>query len=175
MKKFKFITAVLALVLMAGCASSMKDIKVDAESDPKVNLKGYKSYMWAASAQLIKDSQGQWVAPDMDINYEVKFLVDKQLRSKGFTEVENDPDLIVSAAIGVDMDALQIKQYPETKMDILKNAPQSALIIALSDAETGFPVWIGAATGNAQKEPQVDMVKKRLEYAVNKIFKKLPR
>ncbi len=174
MKKYFIVSAVLLMALLAGCASGMKDIKIETERDSKVDLKGYKTYMWAATAALLKDTQGQWAPPNMDVGSEVKFLVDKQMREKGFTLVNNNPDLYVAAAIGLDMDALKIKKDPDTKMEILDNVPQSALVITLIDADTGYLTWIGSATGEAQKKPQADIVKKRLDYAISKIFKQLP-
>jgi len=174
MKKYFYVSAVLLMALLASCSSEMKDIQVETEANSKVNLKAYKTYMWVAMAGFLEDSQSQWVAPNMDMGAEMKYLVDKEMSNKGFTLVENDPDLLIAAAIGLDMDALKIKQDPDTKMDILDNVPQSALVIALTDGDTGYPVWLGVATGNAQTEPQEDMAKKRLEYAIHKIFEQFP-
>jgi len=42
------------------------------------------------------------------------------------------------------------------------------------DAETNprVPVWFGTATGDIQEKPTVEMARKRLDYAVTKMFQK---
>ena len=45
-----------ALVLLAGCASSMtSDIVVETERNPKVSFAGYQSYSWLGSAAILRD------------------------------------------------------------------------------------------------------------------------
>jgi hypothetical protein len=74
-------------LLLTGCASSVtKDIIVDTDVDPKANLKGYSSYAWLGSASIVYDPEGQWEPPQFDMDNEVKFLIDRELRAHGMTE-----------------------------------------------------------------------------------------
>jgi hypothetical protein len=52
--------------------------------------------------------------------------------------------------------------------------PEGAITVVLIDAATGFAVWAGLATGEIQQNPEADVVKQRLDYAVSEMFKLLP-
>jgi len=162
-----------AMVLLgAGCATVTKDIKVDAETNPRVDLKSYKTYAWIGSAEIINDPRGQWEPPQLDADAEIRWLIDRELRSRGMTEVNRNPDLLVGFAAGINMEALELVKDPETKTDTLKNVPKGALVVVLADAKTRVPVWFGTATGDIQEKPTVETARKRLDYAVTKMFQK---
>ena len=161
------------LILFFGCSAAFKDIKVDAEANPAIDLTKYKTYMWGGSAELVVDDQGKWVPPEMDVNAELRYLINKELRKMGFTEVAEKPDMIIATAVGVHMDALKIKEDPDTKMKLLKNVPRSALVITMIDALTDHPIWIGMATGDVRLKGDQER-KMRLEYAVKEILEKFP-
>ena len=156
------------------CSAVYKDIKVEAEKAPHRDLANYKTYIWGGSAQLVLDENGQWASPQMDVNAELRYLVDTELRKKGFTQVGENPELILVATVGVNMDAVKMKKDQDTNINILKNVPQSALIIVMLDAESRDPIWVGMATGEAKTEGTDQEKKKRLEYAVKEILEKLP-
>ncbi len=165
------ILIVLVLFFLMSCAVSVKDIKVNSVKNEEINLKDYKTYTWHSSAQLVWDSEGRWEAPDLDIDHELRSLINRELQAKGLMLVTEKPDVVIRAAIGADLDAMQIKQDENTKMASLQNVPQSALVVILFDADAGYPVWLGYASAEAQKEPDSHKVKKRLDYAVTEIFK----
>jgi hypothetical protein len=174
MKKYFFTLAALVL-LLSGCASSItKDITVETDSDPKANLGGYKSYAWLGAADIVFDEQGQWEPPQFDADAEIKFLIDRELRDHGMTEDSANPDLIVAYAAGIDMDSMDIKTDPESGLEALENVPVGALTVILVDAGTGLAVWAGVATANIQENPTIETTKKRLDFAVSKMFSKLP-
>jgi hypothetical protein len=174
MKKYFFTLAALVL-LLSGCASSItKDITVETDSDPKANLGGYKSYAWLGAAAIVFDEQGQWEPPQFDADAEIKFLIDRELRDHGMTEDSANPDLIVAYAAGIDMDSMDIKTDPESGLEALENVPVGALTVILVDAGTGLAVWAGVATANIQENPTIETTKKRLDFAVSKMFSKLP-
>ena len=167
---------VMIIMLVTGCTSvATKDIEVDAAADPKVNFSGYKSYAWLGSAAIVNDAYGQWEPPAFDADAEITFLLDRELRARGMSEDTSDPDLVVAFAAGIDMDALGLKTDPETKTDMLANIPQGGLIVVLVDSDTGFVVWTGVATADVQKNADANTMKARLDYAVTKMMKKLPR
>jgi len=164
-----------ALLLLAGCASThTDDIKVNAESDPKANLAGYKSYAWLGSAAIVFDEKGQWEPPEFDADSEIKFLIDRELRAHGMSEDSVNPDLAVAFAAGIDMDTMEIKTNPENGLEALENVPVGALTVVLIDVETGFAVWAGVATAEVQESPTPESTKQRLDYAVSEMFAKLP-
>lgn len=173
MKKIS-ILLIVSLFLILSCASGFKDIKTEAEANPKADLSKYKTYVWGGSAQLIMDPENRWVSPKVDVNAELHFLVNQEMRKRGFTEVRSGGDIRVNAAIGVKMDAMAIKEDPDSKMELLQNVPQSALTVIMIDGKTQQPVWIGLATGKALAKGDVDLAKKRLRYAVKEIFNEFP-
>ena len=175
MKRNYLLVFVVVVMLLSGCASApTKDIKFESQSDPKANFSGYKSYTLLGSATIVNDSLGQWEPPSFDSDAEVKYLIDRELRKRGLSEVSNNPDLIVAFAAGVDMDAFELKVNPETKMDMLANMPQGGLVIMFIDSQSGFVIWVGAAVAEIQESIDAKTVKARLDYAVTQLFKKLP-
>jgi len=164
------------VMLLAGCSSvPTKDIKVEAEADPKADFSGYKSYAWLGAATIIDDPHGQWEPPAFDADAEIKYQIDRQLRKRGMSEDSVNPDMIVAFAAGVDMDTLELKTGPEAKMDMVSNVPQGALLIVLVDSKSGFVIWAGLATSEIKGSTDMKIAKGRLKYAVTQLFKKLPK
>ena len=177
MKKYiLLLTAICFSLLMNGCAvTPTDDIKVDAEADPKVKFAGYKTYAWLGSAGILKDPEGKWKQPDFDVDAEIRFLIDRELRKRGLSETDSKPDMLVAYAMGVNMAALKVKENPETKKKFLENVPKGALLIILSDPETEYVMWLGRAAADVLKNPDVATTKARLDYAVTQMLKKIPK
>jgi len=176
MKKIYATFVVLLFLFITACASPLtQDIKVDTEADPKANLAGYKTYAWLGSAAILFDPHGKWEPPAFDADAEIKFLIDRELRNRGIKEVAVNPDLIVGFAAGIDMEALELVENKESKLQVLENVPKGSLVIVLIDGVTGIPVWAGAALGDVQQEISSDDVRKRLDYAVTQMFKLMKR
>ena len=180
MNRNYLLVCIIALMFFAGCASAptsvpTKDIKIDAQADPKANFSGYKSYAWLGAAAIVNDPYGKWEPPAFDADAEIMFLIDRELRKRGMSENTVDPDLVIAFAAGIDMDALGLKKDTKTKMDLLENVPQGGLVVVMVDSETGFAIWVGAATAEIQESPDTKTVKARLNYAVTQMFKKLPK
>ena len=140
-----------------------------------MNFAGYKTYAWLGSATILNDPRGQWEPPEFDADAEIKFLIDRELRKRGMSESYTSPDVIVAYAAGVDMDALDLKTDPTTNNTVLDNVPQGALVVALVDGDTGFVIWVGAATGEVQTRPDANVAKARLDYAVTQLMGRLPK
>jgi len=81
--------------------------------------------------------------------------------------------LAVAYFIGINMDAMQLKDDPGTQGDVLENVPQGALVVALIDVDTGYVVWLGQAKANIAEGASPELVRERLDYAVSKMFKLL--
>ncbi len=169
----KLIIVFALMLLVTGCASVTKDIKVDTNADPKTNFAGYATYTWLGSAAIVYDPEGKWEPPQFDADAEIRFLIDRELRARGMTESSTNPDLIIAYAAGIDMASLDIKIDPESKLEALMNVPMGALTVVLVDANTGLAIWVGVATAEIQESPSQEVIKKRLNYAVISMFKNL--
>jgi hypothetical protein len=170
---FSLIT--LSLLLVSACATiPTKDITIDTDADQQVAFSKYKSYQWLASAGIMSDPDGKWEPPGVDVDAEITFLIDRELRKRGMTETSMKPDLYVAYVLGVDMEALKLKENPETKISTLKNVPGGALLLVLIDAQSTDAVWAGLATAELQQGMDMETRKKRLDYVVTNMLKQLP-
>ncbi len=177
MKTLKFTLIALAALFMLGCnsGSEFKDIQVTADHDPDFKLKNYATYAWLGSAEIIGSDYGQWEPPNFDADSEIRFLIDDKLRDHNLKPVKETPDLIVAFVGGVDVvNVLDVKKNPDMNEIDLKQVPKGALVIVFIDGRSGEPVWIGEATANVQYAPDEKTAKKRLDYAVQKMLKKIP-
>ncbi len=164
-----------AFALLGACASvPTDDIQVDANADPKVNLSAYHSYAWIGSGGILHDPAGIWKPVGFDVDAEIRKLISAELDKHGL-EPGQSPDLLVGFVVGVDMAALELKEDPETQLQVLDNVPKGALVVVLVDARTRMPVWAGAATANIRAQGDDDSARKRLAYAIRKMFEKFPR
>jgi hypothetical protein len=169
------ISSLCLVFFLTSCATVTQDIKVEAQADPKVSFSGYKNYAWLASAEILYDPEGQWEPKDIDIDSEVRFIVNRELRKRGMTEVTSNPDMYIAFAAGIDMSSLDIKENPEAKEPVLANIPKAGLVIVMADAETGFLTWIGIAEGEAKAERSEEEIRTRIDYAVTQMFKRIPK
>jgi len=167
----KHLFLLLSALLIASCVTLTNDIEVETHTSPDVDFSTYKSYAWAGSAQIVFDPIGQWEQPTLDTDEEVKFNINRELRSHGLFEVTSNPDLLVAFAAGVDMTTLELKEDPNAKKPVLTNVPKAALVVALIDARTGYTVWLGYAEGRVQKQQSIENIQKRINYAVSQMFK----
>jgi predicted small secreted protein len=173
------VSLALAIALpLAACATDKgAGIKVKTLVDPKANISGYKSYAWAEQDNALKDPNQAWVPLNFDINQELQFLTDQELRQRGFQfAAENaEPDLYASFLVVVNMEAQAEaikKRYGETAD--LKNLHEGGLVIALIDPETDRAVWAGTATGQVKTDRTDAQAKELLTEAVHKIFETFP-
>ena len=166
---------VIVVFLVTGCSTiPTDDIETKTEVAPKANFKDYKTYAWLGAAAILNDPEGKWEPPQFDADAEITLIVDRELRSRGMTETATNPDIYAAYALGVNMDALKIKTDPQSRISVLENVPQGALLIVLIDGKSGFVVWAGAATAEI-KNLGSDVARQRLNYAITDMFKKLPR
>jgi len=176
MNKYIIFVSLLCISLFTGCATSPhEDIKIDAEADPKVNFSGYKTYAWLGAAGLLIDPEGKWKQPDFNIDSEIQHLVNRELRKRKFTEVDNKPDMLIAYTVGIDMEGLKVKENPKTKEPMLQNIPKGALVVILVDPQTRYVMWVGRATADLKTDPGTEVMKQRLDYAVTQIMARLPK
>jgi len=166
--------AVFSLLALGACSSVNKDIEVDVQADPKASFDGYQSYAWLASSEIVYDPAGQWEPKGLDIDSEVRFVINDNLRKRDMIEVVENPDMYVVFAAGVDMAAMGLKENPETKEQMMMNTPSSGLAVGFIDADTGYLIWRGVAEGDAVGDRDLKDTRKRIEYAIKKMFKQIP-
>lgn len=171
----KIFLPVILTALVSACSTvPTDDIKVGAEVNDKVKMSGYKTYSWLGSAAIINDPAGQWEPLSFDADAEITFLLDRELRKRGMSENSSDPDLFVAYAAGIDMAALGVKEDPKSNIHIIENTPKGGLVVLLIDSETGFVIWAGTTTADV-KYNDAKTIKARLDYAVTKMMKMLPK
>ena len=170
--------AVAILAIAAPLAASVKD-GVDAwsrgEYDAAVDFSAIKTYSWLASAQIINDPKGRWEPRGFDADEEIRFLINRELRKRGFTQVETNPDVYVAFLAGVNMEALNLSKDPKTKLRVLTKEPEGALALVLLDGTTSEAIWGAVAGDRVESELDVESSKKRLDYAGTTMIKRLPR
>ncbi len=127
------------------------------------------------SAAIVYDPEGKWKPPQFDADAEIKFLIDRELRKHGMTETSTNPDMIVVFGADIDMTSIRAEVDPDSKLRKLANVPIGALTVILMDGNSGWAIWGGIATAEIQQDPSQEEIKKRLDYAVTSMFKKLPK
>lgn len=70
---------------------------------------------------------------------------------------------------------MDINFDPESELVVLQPIPRGALTVIMVDAETRQAIWAGNATTDIQENPGSEVQKKRLDYAVTRMFRQLPR
>ena len=174
-KLFQFASLAFILLLSACTTTPTSDISVDADADPKASFSGFKSYSWLAAAEILHDPEGQWEPRNVDLDAEVRFIINSELRKRGMAEVASNPDMLIAYAAGIDMASLGLKENPETREKLLTNISKAALVVAFVDADTGYVIWIGEAVGEVQQQADEATVRARIEYAISEMFRLLPK
>ena len=174
MKKYYLVFLCAMLLPLCGFASVTSDIKVDAEMAPNVTLHNYKTYDWLGSFSALNDPNKTWQPPNVNIAGDIKFLVDRELRRREIYITNGKPDLAVSFFVGVDMENQVLKLDPETKIELNKNIPKAALVVALIDVDSGHVVWLGIANAEVQEGVTEKVIRQRLDYTVREMFKLMP-
>ena len=169
----KQLLLVIALLFLTGCAPHYKDIRVKTEVGHNANLGDYHSYMWLANISALNDPSGKWQPTGLDIAKEIKFFIDRELNNHGLYLSTTDPELAVAFQIGADMEALKLTTDPKSKLAVLTNVPDAALMVVLVDVATQSIIWVGKAEAEIQQDINAELVRKRLDYTITKMFKEL--
>lgn len=168
---------ILSASLFGGCASTdpdLADIDFLTEVHPRFDLSSYGSYAWQGNASIVYDPDGKWESPDYDLDDEIRFLIDTELRDHGLIQSSNSPDLLASFATAIQMEELPFNRNPEEEMPVIESIEQGALVITLTDPNLGYAVWVGLAVGEAGATPETELSLKRLDYVVSSLLSTLP-
>ena len=115
-----------------------------------------------------------WKPLQLDIEQELKWLINRELRDIGMTEVTVDPDMYVTFTIGIDMSDWELQKMPTENLEPSDSVPQGELYVILVDAVTGYLAWVGKAQANIKYQPIVEEVRQRLNFSVIKMFELYP-
>jgi hypothetical protein len=163
----KGVMIALVIIGVSGCTST-KDIEVKALTSEKVNLDGYKTYEIIEGSGIVDNTQR---SDNLDIDAEMKQMINTELANKGKMLVNKDPDFYVAYVAGTDMDAIEEKINKDGQKT-LHNRPASGMILILIDADTGAIIGLSAAEGEAKNLPAKE-AKKRLNYAIKKMLSEI--
>ena len=164
---------VFALAFVLGsCGATHKDIQIETARDGRINLDNYKTYGWFANAAVIADEGNRFVKPGYDIGAELRFLIGREMRQLGYSEVVDDPpDLLVAFVVLLDMDSIKIIEDRKRNITTIEEVPEGAIYVELIDPKTELAVWAGVAVADVQEGFSDEQSKARLDYAIKPMFK----
>ncbi|WP_428357791.1 DUF4136 domain-containing protein [Methyloprofundus sp.] len=139
------------------------------------DLSQYQSYAWLETVTTLNDPSGQWQPSGLDIAGEIKFFIDRELSDHGLYLSSSNPELAVSFQLGANMQALKLKNDPDSKLAVLTNVPDAALMVVLIDTATNNIIWISKAEAEIQQHDSKEIVLKRIDYTITEMFKALTR
>ena len=162
-------SVMIALVItgFSGCTST-SDIEVESLTSEKVNLAGYKTYEIIEDSGMVTDAHR---SDNLDLDTEMKQIINTQLAKKGKTAVTKDPDFYVAYIAGTDIDAIEGRINKKGEL-ALRNRPTTGMVLILIDADNKEIIGLSAATGEAKNLPAKE-AKKRLNYAIKKMLSEI--
>jgi Domain of unknown function (DUF4136) len=168
MKKYLIACAMVFALLLSLDAHSQT---VNADWDHSVqDFSSFKTYKWDKPVR----STGN---PLMD--QRIVTAIDAQMAQKGFQQIENNPDVLVTYGTGLrrqrsatasGMGRLRMGGGMGTINENISNA--GTLVVDISNAQTKQLIWRGTATDTLSDKP--DKNSQKIEKAVTKMFKKYP-
>jgi Domain of unknown function (DUF4136) len=173
-------TLIIILFVVIGAASAYAQ-KVQVKADPSVDLSKVKTYTWAQGMS----------SPNPMIHQTIIEAVDRALAAKGLTKVETGADITVAAWAATESDLHISNPSWAPAMNSINTGivvgsstwpvTQGTLVVGLADARTKESVWRGTATDTLEHGPtgsaakDAKSVEKKINKAVEKMFKKFPR
>ena len=169
MNKFLLSLTATTVLFFSGCNSTTKGINVESHTAQKVNLDGYKSYEWLASASIIVDENNAYKNHGYNVEEYIQSQISKTLLNKNRTHSSSNPDFLVSYITGVNMDAVKEK-VDDAGKKYIDSVPKAALAIVLIDTRTSQIIWSASADAKIQETLDDTKSKERIDYAIEKMF-----
>ncbi len=183
MKKLTYLFSLTLLVaFLASCSN--KGMKVVTRDDAMNDLSEYDTYAWVANVENIPNIYA-FIGPDGALVFNnnstrkmIKDAVELQLAARGFTQNNNNPDMLVNFSVLEEDTELRTFRL-NNKQDYLGIGPRSAaakmvpvkagtVLINFMDAQTGNQIWQGFASGALKPEDTKNMT--NMETKVAAIF-----
>lgn len=177
-------SALLAILaagaLLAGCSSYEYKYDYDVQSD----FSAYKTYAWIPIAIDQGSTSAQTaVRSNTLLDKRIRSNVEAQMAAKGFTKVEENPDVLVVYHTGV-QNKVDVTDWGYTyagsywgwagrDIDVYSYT-EGTLIVDLVSAASKQLVWRGAATGVVEPGSPPEKVEQRLQEVIAGIFANYP-
>jgi len=173
-KKSRIVPSLLLLLVAVGC-----DLETSVDYDHDVDFSSIKTYAWAGEQH-----------PEVNdlVHKRIINAVDGQLRNKGLTQVESEPDVYItyhggpSEKVVVDTThhgygygaGWRWRRYGGmgTSTSTVRTYKQGTLIVDIYKAAEKELIWRGTATGTVGDDPKEK--EKKINKGVAKIFEKYP-
>ena len=170
MKKLGWILFLISI----GCSN---ELRVYSDYDRDFDVSQYKTYSWAAKKEIENRNNPLYYNELTDKR--IKAAVNEQLRSRGITETEKNPDAILHYHIAIE-DRSMVSTDPYGLYGPYWTHPaniiayrEGTLIIDIMDGKTNNLAWRGWAV-SIINENETERREEILKKAVKKIFETLP-
>jgi hypothetical protein len=148
---------------------------VDVGHDDQADFSQYKTYAWG---------EGGWVAMKSMTEANIHKAVEQELKGKGITKVDAQPDLhVITYASGTSdqsVDAISFAYVPNTwtawfsAATTSRTTTKGRLVVDLVDVKSGHLVWRGIAMENLGLDPNTQSTGKKVFKVVKKMFEEYP-
>jgi hypothetical protein len=173
----KIIAMVVTLAMLAGCSP---EIRVHTDHDPEYNLLTYKTFDWSQKTDIESGKNPLYYNELNDKR--IKTAVGEQLTKRGYTQADENPDLILHYHIIINDRSVITPEpygyyYSPYWMRMQTNVYQyteGTLILDLMDAKTNSLVWRGWAVSAVDMVYTSEQVDHLIKLAIAKIFRKFP-
>jgi len=144
MKLKLFIPAILIIIISACSPSYM----ANSDYDSAVNLRNFQTFSLSDEYKNKSDSDP---ILNNEFNMErIKTAIRRELTVKGYTEVEEDPQMVIKFYTRV-KDRQQVQNmgtgFGPYNRNFVKNYEESTTIVDISDAQTKKLIWQGYVSG----------------------------
>lgn len=180
---------VVLFISMSFFYCNAQDVVVGADNSFTHSLNDYSTYAWSKSIDQIPTDKiyispsGVYIFNNESVRLKIKNAIAFELSAKGYTRVENNPDILVLFTVTEQKGSLKTYhgyQMVDNGLDSVRTPENVAttpidagtLIINLVDAKSGVVAWQGYASGILK--PDMINDESKVRQAVAQIFKKFP-
>jgi hypothetical protein len=171
MKLHTRIPAIIVMVIVFSTLMIAQEVQTDY--DHHVDFSNYKTYSWAK----VETSNSIW-------DGRVKDAVDKELQSKGLSQVPSGGDVAI-VAVGTTREKPTLETFynggfggwgwrgfGDTATTTVENYKEGTLVVDMFDPNTKKLLWRGTSSDTLSDKPEKN--EKKLEKGVDKMFKDFP-
>jgi hypothetical protein len=163
-----FLVAAVAVLVLGGCASSMK---VSTDYDRAANFAPLKTYSWRLEQQLPNPLNAQRLVDAVDAN----------LKAKGFTKVDSGGDVTVTYHAAADK-SVDVQSFQSggayscwggcMTSTTVTPVTLGTLIVDIVETKSNKMLWRGSASDTVSGDPKENEAK--IQEGVHKMFEKFP-
>lgn len=169
----------IVLLLFVSCSPFTK---VYSEEEPGVNLHKYHTFNWLDNDKVQEGNKGpEWLTANTQNH--IRSAVEHQMERYGFKICTEKPDLMLHYHVVIENKVFYARdrtcetggniQFGRCNRLRATNYREGTLILDFIDTKSSNQVWRGVAVG-VLDDIRPDEVQKRVEAAINVIFKKFP-